>query len=296
VTLGRHVPQLEWIDVLLGDAAALEADISFYQRLLARDQDEALDLIFERAKTEPAEQVYDTMLVPTLCAAKESRARDEITEADERYLLRAIREIIDDLSDARKGPTTAEETGEQPDPAAPPRPPLVIFGCAARDDLDRAGLEILARLLDCRQWKMELIAQETLTSELLELVARNNPAAVCVATLPPGGLAHTRYLCKRLRSRFPELPILVGRWGQQAGLAQNAAQLEEAGALRVAGTVLETRQQLATLLPVLEHSRDLGPKRGSAADRPPPELSTANLIQGAYHATKGDMTLTTTPA
>ena len=36
---------------------------------------------------------------------------------------------------------------------------------------------------------------------------------ICIAAVPPGGLAQTRYLCKRLRARFPNLKIAVGRWG-----------------------------------------------------------------------------------
>jgi predicted PurR-regulated permease PerM len=247
VTLSRYVPQLGFLDVLLGDAPALEPEVSFYQRLLARDQDEALELILERVKTVPAEAVYDTMLVPALCAAKASRGRDEISEADERYLVDAIREIIDDMDDLPAGTSAAEEKRKQMQPAETsslPRP-LPIFGCAARDDEDRVGMEMLARLLDPLRWKMELIAQETLISELLDRVAESKPAVVCISALPPGGLAHTRYLCKRLRGRFPELRIIVGRWGQQEELAQNALDLEEAGALHVAGTLLETRQQLA---------------------------------------------------
>jgi predicted PurR-regulated permease PerM len=117
VTLSRYVPQLEFLDVLLGDAPALEPDVSFYQRLLARDQDEALDLVLERVKTEAVDQVYDTMLVPALCAAKLSRGRDEITEADEKYLMHAVREIIDELSDLHAGPSAGAAQRERLQPA-----------------------------------------------------------------------------------------------------------------------------------------------------------------------------------
>ncbi len=68
VMLGRYVPQLEFLAVLLGDEPALDLKDSFYQRLLARDQDEAEDLILERLKAEPPDEIFDTMLVPALCA------------------------------------------------------------------------------------------------------------------------------------------------------------------------------------------------------------------------------------
>ena len=64
VVMGKYVPQLEFLDVLLGDEPALDPDISFYQRLLARDQEEAEQLVLTQARTSPPEEVYDKVLVP----------------------------------------------------------------------------------------------------------------------------------------------------------------------------------------------------------------------------------------
>jgi predicted PurR-regulated permease PerM len=43
VVLGRHVPQLEFLDVLLGNEPVLAPDETFYQRLLANDPEEATE-------------------------------------------------------------------------------------------------------------------------------------------------------------------------------------------------------------------------------------------------------------
>ena len=160
---------------------------------------------------------------------------------------------------------------------------------------------MLQRILDPARWDLELIAPTTLTAELLDLVAERRPGVVCIASTPPGGLAHTRYLCKRLRSRFPDLKIVVGRWGahditttdaaREAGADRAAttvkeaatadaasttvkeavpdpmvASLKEAGADMVAATLLETRQQLASLIPVLVQGHD--GRDGAAAAGP----------------------------
>src|SRR5690606_9914091 len=47
VVLGRHVPQLAFFDVLLGDEPALAPEVRFYQRLLARDPEEAEEIADE---------------------------------------------------------------------------------------------------------------------------------------------------------------------------------------------------------------------------------------------------------
>ena len=311
MVLGRYIPRLEFLSVMLGDEPALDAAISFYQRLLARNQDEAEGLVIEQMKAaESPEEVYDTMLLPSLGAIKRNRISGDITEEDEQYALQVIREVVEDIGEGRIGAMADGRPAGQPEPAdeatAAAAPPIPIFGCPAHDAEDRVALEMLQRVLDPARWDLELIAPNTLTAELLDLVDERRPEAVCIAAIPPGGLAHTRYLCKRLRSRFPELKILVGRWGalditttdtaREAAKAQDAAadrasaalkeavadsassapketgvdpmieSLKEAGADMVAAKLLETRQQLASLMPVLAQGRDGRGRDGTAAN------------------------------
>ena len=53
VVLGKHVPGLEFVGTLMADTPALAPEHGYYQRLLARDQAEAADLIERHIKTEP---------------------------------------------------------------------------------------------------------------------------------------------------------------------------------------------------------------------------------------------------
>ncbi len=282
--LGRYVPQLEFLAVLLGDQPALDLKDSFYQRLLARDQDEAEELILERQKTEPAEAVFDTMIIPALCAARGSRIRGEITEADERSITSSLAEIVDDLGEVHAGSPRPNPDPPGSEPAAgPDRPrPIVIFGCPARDTADCVGLQSLEKLLDPRRWRMTFIAPETLTAELLELTARETPALVCIASLAPGGLAHTRYLCKRLSRRFPSLRIVVGRWGEEPG-GTRRTDFDDAGATSTALSLVETRQKLEALLPLLDSSRDdcLAPDQPVPAHAAAPVGSRRSLNRAA---------------
>jgi len=87
------------------------------------------------------------------------------------------------------------------------------------------------------------------------LVGEKEPAVVCIGALPPGGLAHTRYLCKRLRTQLPAARIVVGRWGLKGNVEVNEEQLREAGADQVETTLLQTREHLNAWLPVLSQHR-----------------------------------------
>jgi predicted PurR-regulated permease PerM len=252
VVLGKYVPQLKFLDVLLGDEPPLDAHITFYQRLLARDQDEATQLILTQAKASSPEQVYDDFLVPALNYAKRDRERDDLTESDEQSVLQATREILEDLGERREVVTQAEEAIRAEDRGNASAPiPLRVLACPARDEADRLALEMLRQLLDPAKWVVEIAAVETLTADLVAQVAEQEPALVCIGALPPGGLAHTRYLCKKLRARFPKVKIVVGRWGLTGGVEANREQLQDAGADLAATTILETRSQLSSLLPIL---------------------------------------------
>jgi predicted PurR-regulated permease PerM len=291
VMLGRYVPPLEFLAILLGDEPALDPSVSFYQRLLARDQGEAEDLVLEHLKTESEESVYDTLLIPTLRAAKLSRGRGDISEADERYVLEAIREIVEDLGDRLESAKSAatEADGAEHIIDAERAPAITIFGCPAHDDADRAALEMLKNLLDPLRWNLEVIASETLSAELLDKVAEKQPSLVCLAATPPGGLAHTRYLCKRLRARFPDLKIHVCRWDYHSSAQSNPGHLLEAGADSISATLLQTRQQLASLLPVLaqtqsahEHAHPM--RRGGAV-----RTDSSKRGEHGRHATDRDV-------
>jgi hypothetical protein len=90
-----------------------------------------------------------------------------------------------------------------------------------------------------------------LTGEQVAEAEEQRPAVICVASLPPGGLAHARYLCKRLRDRFPGVRLVVGRWGLRGHVEKNIEQLRAAGADQVATTLLETRTLINGWLPLV---------------------------------------------
>jgi predicted PurR-regulated permease PerM len=284
VMLGRYVPQLEFLAVLLGDEPALAPTVSFYQRLLARDQDEAEDLILERLKTDPRDQVFDTMLIPALRAAREGKGRGEITEADEQAILQSISEIAEDLGDMLGGLREAGAEREIAESSAlsPSQRPFVVFGCPARDNADLAALAMLEKLIDPTRWRMKLIAPQALSSELLEMVALEEPDVVCIASIPPGGRAHTRYLCKRLHARFPDLRIIVGRWGEEVGEQKKSDEFDQAGVYGTALTLLETRQHLHALLPLLQPGHPDWPGPETPDPRAAMKLGPSNS-RGSLH-------------
>ncbi|MGO9465069.1 MAG: AI-2E family transporter [Isosphaeraceae bacterium] len=262
VSLGRYTPQLEFLWHLLGDGPALDKQVSFYQRLLARDEREAEGLILETVKPGCVDGVYDAVLVPALRAAQLDRRHDLISDADLSFVLSATKKMMEVLGERMRDPRNHRPAGDCQEAVSEreSRRPIPIFGCPGHGEADRIALEMLKQLLDPVSWAVELIDPNTLAAELIELIAEGKPSLICIATIPPGGLARTRYLCKRLRANFPDLRFIVCRWGSKAELLRDPGGLKKAGADTVTATLVETRQRILSLVPVLSaHQQDTGP-------------------------------------
>jgi hypothetical protein len=63
--------------------------------------------------------------------------------------------------------------------------------------------------------------------------------AVVVSALPPEAVAPARAVCRRVRGRTPELPLMVGLWDPAEDLSKPRQRLEAAGAGRVVVTFAE---------------------------------------------------------
>jgi hypothetical protein len=274
VVLGKYVPALKFFDVLMGDEPPLGTDVSYYQRLLAMDQDEATEIVAAYVKANSSDQVYDELLVPALIYAKRDLERDNLTESEGQFVLRATSEIAEDLGERERPPS--------PDPGAasgfsengtkgPLLANVTLIGYAASDKAEELALRMFGQLLDPEKCVMEIVAAEMLFSELVSFIGGKGAALICVASIPPGGLARTRYVCKRLRKQFPEMAILVGRWGLKGNLEQNRELLLAAGANQVGATLLETRKQVNEWLPVLAQplaAPDTIPREGQLVGQP----------------------------
>jgi predicted PurR-regulated permease PerM len=249
VVFSKYVPQLDFISVLMGDEPVLQSNVSYYQRLLAGDQDEAEEIVEEYLKTHPVEQVYDDVLIPALVDVKRDIEFGRLAESSQQFVFTATRNILEDL-DSLKPKTSANPTASAKTTSADgyhsaSSPKVRIVGCPVRDEAEELALLMCRQLLAPTRYEMEVLGDEALTSEVVDQVAEKRPALICIVSLPPGGLAQTRYLCKRLRVRFPDNRVLVGRL--ETPTANHRDALLAAGADKVATTLVELRDQVSQI-------------------------------------------------
>jgi predicted PurR-regulated permease PerM len=231
--LGKQVPRLSFLAVLLGDEAPLEEGMVLYHRLLSGDEDEAQEILDKRLRGAPRGQVFDELVLPALLLADRDRARGEITEADHQNVVGIVRALVNVV------PAGADTSRATPDNEGRKALPRRVLAVSARTATDETIWDMLAQLFDPAAVEVESTGSSYLAADLRDGQATIAPDLVCVMSIPPGGLAQARYICRRLRAKLPGTPIVVIRPGVQANGKESAQRLMEDGATRVCFTLLE---------------------------------------------------------
>jgi predicted PurR-regulated permease PerM len=275
VVMGRHIPQFAFLSIMLGDQPVLPLEERFYQRLLARDQEEVAELAETYVGEHGLEALYEDVLIPVLDLTERDRHNEVLSEERTRFVLDNMRTLIEDLTER---PDEAKEKSDEPGEtkqmpsAETPLGPVSVCIVPARDEADEIVGTMLLRRLTARRVAAELLTTDVLKSEVLERVAALAPQAVYVSALPPAAVLHASFFCKRLRPRFPDLKIVVALWHAEGDAEKGRARLLAAGASEVVVTLKGCIEKLppAALVTAMRSSdahpdSAVGEKRTSSA-------------------------------
>jgi predicted PurR-regulated permease PerM len=251
VVLGKHVPGFEFLSTLMADSPALSPDVSYYQRLLARDQSEASEIVQRHMASQPTETVYDALMLPAFNYAERDRIEGRLSEDEEQTIVEQTRELLGDVDRFQHtlpaNEVPEEETTSPPIEHTESRIPVNVLGYPANGQADAIALQMLAQLVEADGIRLDVTSVRLLSSEVIDLVRTTGARLICIADLPPSPPSKTRYLVRKLRSAVPEVTILVGRWAPPELADEDRSSLTNDGAHHVASTLLDTRDQLRVL-------------------------------------------------
>jgi predicted PurR-regulated permease PerM len=245
VVIGKHVPGLEFVATLMADKPALQSDVRYYQRLLARDAAEAAEILEAHANEHGTTAIFDGLMLPALSWAERDRIDARLSPEEETAVIEMTRELLEDaailLDKERVAPVDSADSID--------RTQVSVLAYPAGGDADGLALRMLAQMIADLPITLEIKSTRMLASELVNEVRRSSARIVCIADLPPSAPSKTRYLVRRLRAAMPELKIVVGRWAPPEFFDDTLQPLSEAGADLVGATLHETREHLRSLLP-----------------------------------------------
>jgi hypothetical protein len=274
--LSRYVPELAVIDRLLGERPVFDPEQTLYQRLLAHDEDEAHEILDTYLANHSVAETCDDLLLRSLLMLKRDLARGSIDAGGAEYVTAALREMIDDLPPLDAGHDDAKARTE---------PPVSIVGFPVRDELDEVALELLRVLLKEVNCELQVLSSDKLTGERVAQIEELLPAAVCVVSVSPGDLSGTRYVAKRLRTRLPDVMLVIGRLGAESTSERGQQLLKAAGVKDIAVTLQELR---SNLLPIANAFRNVGPELEAKAQPEAETLSESGPESGPESAPESE--------
>jgi predicted PurR-regulated permease PerM len=237
--LGRHVPALGFLEILLGDVSSLDPAARYYNRLLARDYDEAAVILDEFSTNHPPAATYDEVILPALAQAKTDREQQDVSADEEHAVYDATRDLLNGLI------AHQQCHAKPPTPETRNLPPVKVIGCPVFGDADQLALTMLRDAICPAGGELIVSSPNALVEGVGQFEqGAPNGAIVCLATLSPGGLAQTRALLSDVRRTHPTAKLLVGRWGQTGDTGQTDKYLRASGADNIGWSLRETIDQL----------------------------------------------------
>ena len=265
VVMGRHVPRLNFLSVVLSDEEALTPAEDCYHRLLTPGERDEMELVESYLKANSLAALYDSVFIPVLTAA-ETDARSESLDREQlANVEQSMRDIIEDLGTRPAVPSkeAVEKAAAAADEEAPPPPALApdcrIYCLPARAERDELAGAMLVQLLRQRGFGAQNASGSLVAGELAALVEKADVDVVCISVVAPSTVIHARYLCLKLRTLLPKQKIVVGLWGATEGVTEGASRLRDSGADQVVTSLAEALVQIAKLAPPLTEEMEPSP-------------------------------------
>jgi predicted PurR-regulated permease PerM len=227
--LGRHLPHMQWLDLLLGSSPVFDPATRLYQRLLADDLEEAIEMADEAVAAQGLAAFYDATGVPALRLAARDHSR--VASAEHRHrVATGMAALIHDLREQHPSPDDA-----------PPR----VLCVGGRWETDTLAADMLAHALAQQGVAARVLPAAAVSADQLGLLELEGVQALCLSYFSPTPEAQIRFVARRLKRRGPGLRLVVAAWN--AGpelLAPEAA--EQLGVDAIAHTLAEALARLAS--------------------------------------------------
>lgn len=248
LVIGRYLPALQFLDVMLGSQPALDAPTRLYQRLLAGDEDEAVELGQELTGQAPSVSTfYDTIAIPVLHNA----VNDYQTVATSEHRLRVVtgmEALLDDLIE------------EYPAVARAGRAIVICVG--GKWEVDSLAARMLAHSLSLDGVSTRFDPGLANSTDAMRHLDLNGARAVCISLFTPEPDGPARRVCRWLRRRWPGVRIVVCTWSRDLAQGKDGidcAAARQYGADAVAGTLVAAVMQIEELLDQTPHDWQKAP-------------------------------------
>jgi hypothetical protein len=241
VVMGRIVPRLTFLNILLSDDEALTPAEDCYYRLHSMGDCDEMELVDNYLMSHPLSELFDQMLIPVVATAEADFRLGLLEEEQLGFIHQGMHRILEDL-DMRWESALALS-------GSPSDMKVRICCLPARAYRDELVCEMVSQLLAQRGHQAPIGSAKLGSGELVSWVRETNASVACLSAIAPTTVIHARYLCLKLRKNFPSMHIVIGLWGWTDHFADSAKALRDSGADDVVATVGEAVDRVMRHVP-----------------------------------------------
>jgi predicted PurR-regulated permease PerM len=201
LVIGRHIPTLEFLAVLLGDEPPLSPEQELYHRLLSGDVVLALDAL-ESAKEEAGSlAMVDSIVLPALRLAAIDQRREQLEPSAIKQLEETLTDVLEDLWPLERG--SADEASEEAS--------VLLF--AARGAIDVLAARFICHALN--DTERGFAQMPSAASGLTALADFNNehhekaPRGVAIVTAGAADSKQLSYIAKRAEAKLSGSQLII---------------------------------------------------------------------------------------
>ena len=208
LVIGRHLPRLGFLDVLLGSRPAFDAATRVYQRLLAGDVDEAVDLAVASVEDGNVTGSYDELGVAILRMATNDHTGASTAEHRHRVLT-GMEALLREFEE------------KHPTPETDHAPEVVCIG--GKWEVDNLAARMLTHAMSLAGHAAAYRPAGAITADYFAGLELDGVHTVCISYFSPEPQQLAKHFCRRLRRRWPDVQIVLALWNAAPALQREGA-------------------------------------------------------------------------
>ncbi|WP_374447056.1 AI-2E family transporter [Stella sp.] len=212
VVMGRYVPQLEFLGILLGNDPVLAPEQRFYQRIVAGNHEEAMEVAEDYLDQATPVAFFQEVVLPALQMAENDHDFRWLDADLRRLVAERVERVLADLDeDGQLVITPTADDVDDVDDVGPASPAAAgrIVCLAGRTPLDAVAAGLLARWLAGLGRRADVVVGFDPRGGSAGFGAPGPGDIVALCYLHPRPQTYARYVGRRIRRLAPEARILL---------------------------------------------------------------------------------------